>query len=173
MKIDALEVKPTTDPIVKQSPFVPRRPTPIGDLHILLDKSKKKNKLRESKHVLNLMLILLFCNILFCIANSTFARLFNELEGKVNEITPAASSKKRKRVHYSDESYMKIEGIDAAELIRLDRMTWEVNNANSNYEYVNDLHASMMEELDNAFIVMVEYQKRKDLYKQFLDAKYR
>ena len=42
MKIDALEVKPTTDPIVKQSPFVPRRPTPIGDLHILLDKSKKK-----------------------------------------------------------------------------------------------------------------------------------
>ena len=119
------------------------------------------------------MLILLFCNILFCIANSIFARLFNELEGKVNEITPGASSKKRKRIHYSDESYMKIEAIDAAELIRLDRMTWDVNNANSNYEYVNDLHASMMEELDNAFIVMVEYQKRKDLYKQFLDAKYR
>ena len=52
-------------------------------------------------------------------------------------------------------------------------MVWEESNALINYEYVNDLHASMMEELDNAFIVMVEYQKKKDLFKQFLDAKYR
>jgi hypothetical protein len=102
-------------------------------------------------------------------------KLFNELgeKGKVNEVTPVARSKKRSRSPYSDESYREIEGIDSAELNRLDRMVWEESNALINYEYVNDLHASMMEELDNAFIVMVEYQKKKDLFKQFLDAKYR
>ena len=52
-------------------------------------------------------------------------------------------------------------------------MTWEVNNATSNYEYVMDVHNSMMEDLDNAFVVMVQYQKKKDAYKQSLDLKYR
>ena len=159
---DTSEAKSTTDPVVKQAPFAPRRPTPIGDLNFLLDKRKKKYK---SKHILNLLLILLFCNIRFRIANPTFMKLFNEVG--------VARNKKRSRSPYSDESYREIEGIDSAELNRLDRMVWEESNALINYEYVNDLHASMMEELDNAFIVMVEYQKKKDLFKQFLDAKYR
>ena len=53
---DTSEAKSTTDPVVKQAPFAPRRPTPIGDLNFLLDKRKKKYK---SKHILNLLLILL------------------------------------------------------------------------------------------------------------------
>lgn len=52
-------------------------------------------------------------------------------------------------------------------------MTWEVNNATSNYEYVMDVHNSMMEDLDNAFVVMEQYKKKKDAYKQSLDLKYR
>jgi predicted RND superfamily exporter protein len=119
-------------------------------------------------------------NIPFCIANPTFTKLFKELEekvkkdtSKVNEVTPAASRKKRKESHHSDESYMLIEDIDPSDLTQLARMTWEVNNATSNYEYVMDVHNSMMEDLDNAFVVMVQYQKKKDAYKQSLDLKYR
>jgi hypothetical protein len=66
-----------------------------------------------------------------------------------------------------------IEDIDPSELTRLSRMTWEVNNATSNYEYVMDVHNSMMEDLDNAFVVMEQYKKKKDAYKQSLDLKYR
>ena len=119
-------------------------------------------------------------NIPFCIANPTFTKLFNELEKKVkedtpkvNEVTPATKGKKRKATHHSDESYLLIEDIDPSELTRLSRMTWEVNNATSNYEYVMDVHNSMMEDLDNAFVVMEQYKKKKDAYKQSLDLKYR
>ena len=61
--------------MAKKLPYVPRRPTPIGNPNnfwddedddtiaidessILLDKPKKKNKKRASKHNLNLSLIL-------------------------------------------------------------------------------------------------------------------
>jgi hypothetical protein len=97
----------------------------------------------------------------------------NGVTPKVNEVTPAESSKKRKACHHSDESYMLIEDIDPADLTRLSRMTWDVNNATNNYEYIMDVHNSIMEDLDNAFVVMVQYQKKKDAYKQSLDLKYR
>ena len=57
INIDALVATSTTDPVVKQSPFVPRRSKPYVDPSILLDKPKKKNKTRASKHILNLSFI--------------------------------------------------------------------------------------------------------------------
>lgn len=68
---------------------------------------------------------------------------------------------------------MLIDDIDPAELTQLAKMSWDINNATCNYEYVMDVHNSMMEDLDNAFVVMVQYQKKKDAYKQSLDLKYR
>ena len=52
VKIDTLEAQSTTDAVVQESSFVPRRSKPNED------PNKKKNKRKACKFILNLLLIL-------------------------------------------------------------------------------------------------------------------
>ena len=71
-----------------------------------------RRKIRPKKVSIFLLIFdIIVFNIPFCIAKSFITKLFDDLEAKkdgvtpkVNEVTPAASSKKRKACHHSDES---------------------------------------------------------------------
>ena len=78
-----------------------------------------------------------------------------------------------KMIKYADNTYEKLPGIKPDELSKLYEMGRDVIHATSNYEFYRDEQLDLIETMDNAFIVMIETNKSKDLYKQSLDRKYR
>ena len=91
---------------------------------------------------------------------------------KVVNIFPKVSSKKRK-LKYSDESYEELDGLHPEELRQLNRMQDDEYYAAANYEELLDIKGTMAQGITEALILKNKMENFVEMYKEYLDLKYR
>ena len=80
---------------------------------------------------------------------------------------------KKKKVKYSDESYEELDGMHPEELRQLNRMQDDAYYAAANYEELLDVKGSMAQGITDALLLKNKMDNFVDMYKEYLDLKYR
>ena len=89
-------------------------------------------------------------------------------------VSPDKDTIKRKRsVHYTDESYEELPGMEPDELRQLNRMQENADRATDSYEELADVERELHDEVQLLWHTKVKIDGMVMSFKEYLDLKYR